>query len=178
MRSFIALPLPDELTEELALFALRLKVGRPQPEENLHITLAFLGDQPVEALEDLHGELEATRLPAVDANFQGIEPLGGKTPSVLGLTVSGVDALHKQVLAATRRAGITLAHRRFHAHVTLARLPRNPIADDMAALGHALETHGAVSFPSHTLDVMSLYRSDLHPDGARYERLADYPLSG
>ncbi|WP_424939557.1 RNA 2',3'-cyclic phosphodiesterase [Aliiroseovarius sp. S253] len=177
MRSFIALPLPDEIADELERFAARLKLGRPQPFENLHITLAFLGDQPRDALLDVHEVLEATPLPAVDAEFTGLEPLGGKQPSVLGWMVSGVDGLQKQVLSCVRRAGIMLPHRRFRAHVTLARLPRKPMPEDMASLGHALETHGAVRFRAVPLNILSLYQSELHPDGARYEVLADYPLT-
>ncbi|WP_282064466.1 RNA 2',3'-cyclic phosphodiesterase [Aliiroseovarius marinus] len=177
MRSFLALPLPDDLADDLERFAAHLKIGRPQPFENLHITLAFLEDQPHEALQDLHEVLEATPLSAVTAEFSGLEPLGGKVPSVLGLMVSGVDGLQKQVLSCVRQAGITLPHRRFRAHVTLARLPRKPLPDDMTALGHVLQNHGAVGFPDTLLDTLSLYLSELHPDGARYEVLADYPLT-
>lgn len=165
MRSFIALPLPDDLADHLERFAARLKLGRPQPFENLHITLAFLGDQPHEALQDVHEVLEATPLPAVTAEFSGLEPLGGKVPSVLGLMVSGVDGLQKQLLSCVRQAGITLPHRRFRAHVTLARLPRAPLADDMTALRNALELHGAVRFDAAQLDVLSLYHSELRPMG-------------
>ncbi|WP_371169870.1 RNA 2',3'-cyclic phosphodiesterase [Aliiroseovarius sp. 2305UL8-7] len=178
MRSFIALPLPEEFASDLARFAARLKLSRPQPEENLHITLAFLDEQPNSALEDVHEELEATRFASVSAQFASLEPLGGKTPSVLGLRVDGVDALQKQVLSAVRKAGITLPHRRFRGHITLARLPSAPTQDDMKSLGHVLATHGSVRFDPLMLGTMSLYRSELHPDGARYERLADYPLSG
>ena len=177
MRSFLALPLPDDLADQVERFAARLKLGRPQSHENLHITLAFLDDQPHDALQDLHEVLQATPLPAIDVAFAGLEPLGGKVPSVLGLMVTGVDGLQKQVLSCVRQAGITLPHRRFRAHVTLARLPRNPLPDDMTLLGHALETHGAVRFPAVQLNTLSMYQSELHPDGARYEVLADYPLT-
>lgn len=177
MRSFIALPLPDDLASDLERFALRLKLGRPQPFENLHITMAFLGDQPQDVLQDLHEVLEGAVLPSVEAGFQGLEPLGGKQPTVLGLTVRGVDALQKQVMSCVRQAGITLPHRRFRAHVTLARLPHAPMPEDTTALRHALELHGAVRFPETRLDVMALYHSELRPEGARYEVLAEYPLA-
>lgn len=177
MRSFLALPLPDDLADQVERFAAQLKIGRPQSFENLHITLAFLDDQPHEALQDLHEVLEATSLPAVTAEFSGLEPLGGKVQSVLGLMVSGVDRLQKHVMSCLRQAGITLPHHRFRAHVTVARLPRKPLPADMIALGHVLEIHGAVRFPDAQMDTLSLYRSELRPQGARYEVLADYPLT-
>lgn len=177
MRSFLALPLPDDIAVQVERFAARLNTGRPQPFENLHITLTFLDDQPQDALQELHEVLESTLLPAVTAEFSGLDLLGGKVPSVLGLMVSGVDGLQKQVLSCVRQAGITLAHRRFRAYVTVARLRRKPLPEDIAALGHVLETHGAVRFPDVQLNTLSLYRSDLHPEGARYEVMADYPLT-
>lgn len=178
MRSFLALPLPELIAGQLAGFAERLRVGRPVAEENLHITLAFLDEQPVEALEDLHHELEGLRIAPLTVELAGLELFGGKTPSVLAIRAEGVDTVQKQVAQAVRRAGITLPHRRFRAHVTLARLSNTPTADDFAALGRAMETHGAIRYPAMELATLSLYRSDLRPDGARYERLADYPLTG
>ncbi|GHE92773.1 RNA 2',3'-cyclic phosphodiesterase [Aliiroseovarius zhejiangensis] len=178
MRCFLALPLPDDLAAQLAGFAARLRVGRPVPEENIHLTLAFLEEQPVEALEDLNTELEVLRAPSIPVDLAGLTTMGGAVPSVLAIRAEGVDALHKQIAQAVRRAGITLPYRRFRGHVTLARLPRTPTADDLSALGRALEAHGAIRYPTVTLDTLSLYRSDLRPDGARYERLADYPLRG
>ncbi|UWQ13405.1 RNA 2',3'-cyclic phosphodiesterase [Aliiroseovarius sp. M344] len=178
MRCFLALPLPDLLAGQLAGFAGRLRVGRALPEENIHLTLAFLDEQPLDALEDLHTELDLLRAPPATVDLAGLVPLGGAVPSVLAVNAHGVDGLRKQVMGAVRRAGITLPHRRFRGHVTLARLPRDPTAGDLSALGRALETHGAIRFDPVTLDTLSLYRSELRPDGARYERLADYPLRG
>ncbi len=178
MRCFLALPLPDDLAAQLAGFAERLRVGRALPEENIHLTLAFLDDQPMDALEELNAELEMMRAAPVAVDLAGLEPMGGAVPSALAIRAEGVDGLHKEIAQAVRRAGITLPHRRFRGHVTLARLPRNPTVDDMSALGRALQTHGAIRYPVVTLDTLSLYRSDLRPEGARYERLADYPLRG
>ncbi|MHA6266847.1 RNA 2',3'-cyclic phosphodiesterase [uncultured Aliiroseovarius sp.] len=178
MRCFLALPVPDDLAAQLAGFASRLKVGRPLPEENIHLTLVFLDEQPLDALEDLNAELEVLHAPPATVDLAGLTTMGGAVPSVLTINAAGVDGLHKQVRQVVRRAGITLPHRRFRGHVTLARLPRTPTANDMSALGRALETHGAIRYPTVTLDTLSLYRSDLRPDGARYERLADYPLRG
>ncbi|WP_289043712.1 RNA 2',3'-cyclic phosphodiesterase [uncultured Aliiroseovarius sp.] len=178
MRCFLALPLPDDLAAQLAGFALRLKVGRPVPEENIHLTLAFLGEQPLDALEELNTELEMLHAPPATVDLAGLTTLGGGVPSVLAVGADGVDLLHKQAKQAVRRAGITLPYRRFRGHVTLVRMPQTPTGDDLASLGRALETHGAIRYPTVTLGTLSLYRSDLRADGARYERLADYPLRG
>ncbi len=178
MRSFIALPLPDPVTGPLADLGTRLRVGRAVDEENLHLTLAFLEDQPMEVLEDLHGELELIRAPEVTLNFLGLEPMGGKTPSVLALRAEGAEALQAQVMRAVRRAGIQLPHRKFRGHVTLARLNRRPGPADQAALGKALLGFGTVDLPPVSVDTLALYKSDLFPDGPRYEVLAEYGFAG
>ncbi|MDA5093994.1 RNA 2',3'-cyclic phosphodiesterase [Aliiroseovarius sp. KMU-50] len=177
MRAFIACPLPDHVTSALADLAARVKVGRAVPEENLHLTLAFLEEQPVEVLEALHEELEVISSPLFEVCFRGLEPMGGKTPSVLAIRAEGAEALQKQVSGAARLAGISLPHRRFRGHVTIARLPRHPAEADQVALGHALEVFGAVELPPVTVDQFALFRSELHPDGARHEVLAEYDLS-
>ncbi|MBR9844371.1 MAG: hypothetical protein GYB25_14515 [Rhodobacteraceae bacterium] len=45
-----------------------LRVGRKPPEENLHLTLAFLDDQPEAVLSELHEALQAEALPEFSLN--------------------------------------------------------------------------------------------------------------
>ncbi|NRP12391.1 RNA 2',3'-cyclic phosphodiesterase [Aliiroseovarius sp. xm-m-379] len=177
MRSFIACPLPETVRAVLVELAGRVKAGRAVPEDNLHLTLAFLDEQPVERLEALHGELEAILSPPIHLVLHGLEPMGGKTPSVLAIRADGAEALRAQVMSATRAAGITLPHRRYRGHITIARLPRRPLPEDQVALGRALEAFGDLELPPLTLDRFALFRSDLHPDGARHEMLAEYKLA-
>ena len=46
MRAFLALDLPQETRDALIRVQADLPVGRPVPCENLHLTLAFLDEQP------------------------------------------------------------------------------------------------------------------------------------
>lgn len=176
MRAFIACPLPEAVTAALADLAARVKVGRAVPEDNLHLTLAFLDEQPVAMLEALHDELEAIQSAPFQLTLRGLEPMGGKIPSVLAIRAEGAEALHKQVMSATRRAGLILPHRRFRGHITIARLPRAPLHEEQVALGRVLEAFGDIALAPVTLDRFALYQSELHPDGARHEVLADYPM--
>src|SRR5437870_11609049 len=58
MRLFVALELPDEAKDELARVIEALRARRPEakwvPRDNLHLTLAFLG----EVAEEHRGEIE------------------------------------------------------------------------------------------------------------------------
>ncbi|MCY1128166.1 RNA 2',3'-cyclic phosphodiesterase [Frigidibacter sp. RF13] len=178
MRLFLAIPLPEPVATRLAEVALRLKVGRPLPEENLHLTIAFLGEQREPALEELHCELERLHQPALPVTFG---PLGtfGDSPGTVHAEVQlspGLKALHRSVMGAVRGAGITLERRRFRPHVTIARLPRHPAPGDHAEVARFLGVHAATPLPDFTADRLILYRSWLRPEGSLYEDLADYPL--
>ena len=57
MRAFLALPLPDQVCATLEDLQLSLPFEKLVPSENLHLTLAFLDEQPVAQLEEVHAVL-------------------------------------------------------------------------------------------------------------------------
>lgn len=176
MRAFIALPVPDDVADAAGRLQAMLPTGRPVAPDALHLTLAFLDDQPEPVLQDLHFELDTIRAAPLTLRFTGLDIFGGPRPRILMATIApdaGLDTLHRQVSAACRRAGITLQRRKFHPHVTLARF--GP-ADSPAALSRFLTDHGATPLPDCHLTEFALIASTLHPDGARYDDLARYPL--
>lgn len=173
MRLFIALSLPPETRAALARLQDRMPVGRPVPEENLHLTLAFLGDQPEDTAQALHEGLETLRAPQVPLHLSGAALLGGRDAQAVGLEADG-DAplmeLYDRVRGRLRGAGLTLERRRFRPHVTLARLKGGMNASgDLAAL---VSAHVP---PAHCTE-FGLYQSHLHRDGAVHETLATYRL--
>ncbi|MBY4894611.1 RNA 2',3'-cyclic phosphodiesterase [Rhodobacteraceae bacterium N5(2021)] len=178
MRAFIALPLADTAVDALLRVQSLLPVGKPVPEENLHITLAYLGEVPEEVLEVLHDLLEAAPLRAADVAFGA---LGTFAEMERGLTFAEVipsdalTALQSKVAQLARQAGAELPRRRFHPHVTLLRAnkqPKGPARDRLAAaMGIPLDV------PGFTARELRLYQSTLTPTGARHEVLASYPLS-
>lgn len=178
MRCFIALAVPQAVAGRMADLAARLRAGHPVPAGNLHLTLAFLGEQDRPALEDLHPALERLRPSPFRIEFG---PLGtfGDTPSNVHAAVrmsAELQALHRAVHGAVFGAGITLERRRFRPHVTIARLPRRLAADDLAAVARFLGTWAAAPLPGFTADALVLYRSWTRPEGSIYEPLAEYPF--
>lgn len=177
MRAFLALPIPDGTVAALIRVQSRLPVGRPVPEDNLHLTLVFLGDMDPRALEDLHGEIETLPLPAPQIRFGG---LGTFAEMERGLTFAEVlpdedhSRLQAKLATVARSVGADLPRRRFRPHVTLMRSnrqPKGPARDLMAgALGMPCD------IPGFQADRLCLYRSELHANGARHDVLAEYPL--
>ncbi|GIV58939.1 MAG: RNA 2',3'-cyclic phosphodiesterase [Rhodothermaceae bacterium] len=176
-RLFVALDVPRPVRRKL------LGLMRPRPgvrwvrEEQLHLTLRFLGHVE-EAMERAVRE----RLDAVQAapfslrlGGTGVFP-GPARPRVLWVGAhaeAGLLSLQQAVEAAVVDAGLPPENRPFHPHVTLARLQR----PDTAWIRAFLRDHVDFEAGSFTVGHFALYASTLRPAGAVYERLADFPLN-
>lgn len=177
-RSFVAIDLPDAVRSRLAGIGGGCPGARGVPEENLHVTLAFLGDVRDAALEELHDRLQAIRAAGFDLKIEGIGTFGGPRPRVLWAGIRPeprLRELHKSVRRAVRGAGIELAHARFTPHVTIARFPSGLQAEPEGFQRFAA-AHAGLSFGPVPIRSFALCESILNPGGARYTELAAYPL--
>lgn len=170
MRSFVAIPIPDDTAKALAELQRRLDVGRRLPRDNLHLTLAFLDDQPEDVLETLHEELLQVRGEPFAISLSGLGQHGRAVHLAVAETPALID-LHGSINRAISRAGITLPRRRFRPHVTIIRLKSGT---------RLRRLHGEVAgfgYENMPVDRFGLFASTLHPEGARYECLMEYPLT-
>ncbi|MBO9450393.1 RNA 2',3'-cyclic phosphodiesterase [Tropicibacter sp. R16_0] len=175
MRSFLAIALSPQTRSVLTGLQRNLRAGRLVDPDNLHVTLAFLDDQPEDALGALHEELSLFRVPSFPLTLRGVGCFGGELPRLVYADVEMSDnlmALNREVSKAVRRAGITLKRRKFHPHVTLARLkPHNAPAVAPFLSSEATFHHDAGPVTSFVL-----YESILRPEGPTYHPLAEYDL--
>lgn len=175
-RSFVAIPMPDAGIANAVRLQTALRLGRAVRPENLHLTLAFLGDVAPAALEELDQALSGISSRPFSLQPAGLGAFGADQPRSVHLNFvasPGLLALHEAVSKAVWSAGLALAHRRFVPHVTLARLKRTP-ADEVAA---AIEAAPNLDWPELQVFGFSLMASTLRPDGPRYDTLGSYPLS-
>ncbi len=174
MRAFVAVELPGEMRE--ALLALQAGLpGRHVPEENLHLTLAFLGEVNEARLHDLHGVLAGLRLEAPMLRVTGRDVFEGRKP-LLAFAALASDpdlvAARRAVRQAAREVGIKLGRERFRPHVTLSRFGRGIDERDAARLADCLgPIAGTVEGRAERF---GLFRSELRAAGPRYELLAGY----
>ena len=181
MRAFVAIDLPDAVRGEIAALQAGLRPGRKVPEENLHLTLAFLDDQPEAALRNLHERLAEVVLAPFELRLAGLDLFGGKRPRLVYLKAEPVRQLlelHRQVRRCAREVGMELPRERFRPHVTLARFRRDMPEDQMAQVGTFVAEHGTVTLPAFEVAQFCLFGSTLHPEGAVHEILAEYSLGG
>jgi RNA 2',3'-cyclic 3'-phosphodiesterase len=165
-RLFVAVWLPAELTGRLRALDRPARPGlRWTTEDQWHVTVRFLGE--VAADHGLIGVLgtAATGLENVTATL-------GPHPTALSdhvwvLPVSGLDGLAADVEEATRELVPVTGRRHFRGHVTLARARRPRSFDGLPTT----DVSG-----SWAVDALTLVRSRLHQDGARYEVIERWPL--
>lgn len=126
MRLFAAIDLPWDLREPLTRLASGLPGARWVPEQNLHLTLRFIGEVQADraeavdlALATLRGKRFGLTLAGVGTHNRG----GRETALWVGVERNaGLEHLQAKIETALQRAGLAPERRRFLPHVTLARL--------------------------------------------------------
>lgn len=179
MRAFIALALPAAVTETLSALIARLPVGRVTPPENMHLTLAFLGEEPDAVIEAAHEALTTVHARRFDLALRGFDTLGGRVPKIVHIGARpdpALTGLHRTIRSRLHGAGLMLPRERFLPHVTLARLPASPAPEDIQRLATFLAAHGDLAIPAFPVTAFTLFRSTLRPDGPVHDPLAEYPL--
>jgi RNA 2',3'-cyclic 3'-phosphodiesterase len=174
-RLFVAIRPPAPTRERLLDLMGGIMGARWQDEDQLHLTLRFLGEVDRHVAEDVHAALGAVHHPAFDLALSGLGMFDRRgIPATLwaGVTpLEPVRALHMKVDQAIGRAGLPPEGRAFHPHITLARLGRG--AGDIR---HFLEQPSPGRDPFR-VDAFALYESRLTPNGAFYTELERYPLA-
>jgi RNA 2',3'-cyclic 3'-phosphodiesterase len=180
MRSFIAIPVPDEIGRALAPVQAALPFGRSVAPENLHLTLAFLGEVSEAMLEEVHFALETLRHPGFEITLAGLDIFGGDRPTTFNIAAqanAGLSDLQKRIRSRLHGIGLEIERRRFSPHVTLARFPKSMTPDETGRIGRFLAGRADLRLPPYRADAFCLYESILTADGAHYEVLASYPLA-
>lgn len=177
-RLFVALRPPPPIRTLLLDAMEGLPGARWQEDEQLHVTLRFIGEVDRRQAEDIATALSRIAAPAPTARLDGAGTFDkrGRIDTLWArvVPVEPLAALHRKVDQALARAGVAADPRRYLPHVTLARLSRG--AADPVAIDRWIAEHAALATPDFALPHLVLYESVLGHDGARYEAVARWPL--
>jgi RNA 2',3'-cyclic 3'-phosphodiesterase len=180
MRLFVAVDVPTDLKDHLEAEVVevlrpRLPGARFTRPEGRHLTLKFLGQVPDDRVGEIASALReaAARHVSFEAAFDRI---GGfpnlRRPRVLWVGIGpGAEPMARlaaDVDRALAALGFEAEQRPFHAHLTLARFKTPRPVGDLPPL--------EVPDEGFAVDEVVLFRSDLHPKGARYTALERLPL--
>jgi 2'-5' RNA ligase len=174
-RLFVALRPPPDIRQQLLGLMEGVDHARWQDDEQLHLTIRFIGNVERPVAEDIATALGSVHAAPITLRLNGVGCFDrrGRT-TTLWAGVHPHDALatlHRKVDQALARAGLPHEGRAFHPHITLARTNAGTGPADGFLARHA----GLTSAP-FTLTHMLLYESTLGREGARYEAVARYPL--
>lgn len=176
-RLFVAVPLPETVTRRLAALAGGVPGARWAPDRNMHVTLRFIGDvDGVEAADIAATLADVDGGAAFDLAIDGVDIFGGRRDArILYAGVAPREPLKRlrdKIEAALQRQGLAAEERKFHPHVTLARLRGAP----PDRIGRFLEANGLLMSPPFQVGDFVLYESIRGRDGAVYRELHRYPL--
>lgn len=173
-RLFVAVRPPRPIRDLLRAAMGGVAGARWQTDDQLHLTLRFLGEVDRHAAADVHAALAAIHHPRFDIALDGFGTFDRR--GIVNALWAGVTphaplkTLHNKIDQACARAGIRPDERAFTPHITLARLNRasGPVA------GFA-EAAPLTSEP-FTVDDFALYESELTPAGSIYSIVERYSL--
>ncbi len=177
MRLFIAIEIPDDLKKMIGGLRVDIPGARWVPAEQIHLTLAFLGEVEETAVEPLNMELARIHLPEFKLCFSGTGCFPDRRrPRVLWIGVEPHPLLtrlaatvHEVVLA----CGIPQEERPFSPHITLARL-KFPAPGKYDAFFDRPEIQKLPPFPVREF---ILFQSRLTQQGAVHSRIRSFPLT-
>lgn len=153
-----------------------LEGARWQDQEQMHLTLRFIGQVERPTANDLAAALASIVWPSFEFALEGVSHFERKgMPSAIWARVPitpELEGLRAKVERVCDLEGLGRETRRFTPHITIARLTRHtgPIAPWLARHAGLRMTWRAEGF--------TLFESHLLASGAHYEAVANYPLRG
>ena len=190
IRSFIAIPVPDE-----GIQALQAVVHDFDPEigrhmrwvrpEGIHLTLKFMGNIPAGMVDRVLADL-----PTVTAKFSpfkvGISGFGAfpnlRQPRVLWAGLDGdlaiLASMQLAVDDAVGNLGLPKEQRDFSPHLTLGRVRREVTDGQLRKIGEVVSAANLADSPSWTASAVNLMRTELDPAGSRHYLVGSATIGG
>lgn len=166
-RLFFALSCPPEQQRAIAQWrsALELRMGRPVPADNFHLTLLFLGAVGVAQIADICTAAAKVRVPGVALRLVLDRLDVWRRAGVLVLAPQQAPPELLRLVYALEQAmvpfGLEETAKEFRPHLTLMREFRAPVPESLTPPEFLLRAERFVLFESHK---------------GRYRALAEWPL--
>ena len=172
-RLFVAIRPPAALRSRLLATMEGVEGARWQDDDQLHLTLRFIGEVDRRMAEDIAAALAAIRFAPFEAQIHGVGAFDRR--GVVDTLWAGVRPrdplahLHRKIDRACVALGLPPERRAYLPHITLARFGRGG-----ALVDPFLVRHAALSSEPFRVGRFTLFESHIGQAGARYETVADY----
>ena len=174
-RLFVGIRPPVAIRDALIDLMEGVEAARWQDEDQLHLTLRYIGEVDTHLADELAERLRAAQGDRFALTIEGtgvFERKGRVHALWAGIAPdAGLARLRQRIERICEVCGIEPDHRKYHPHITLARI--NRAAGPLAPF---LSRTAALRLGSWVVEDYLLYESHLHPDGSLYEPVMRYPL--
>lgn len=189
-RSFIAIEVPQKV--QTAIFKMTsnlqqvypIPIVRWVPEENIHLTLKFLGDIPAQKLERLAQSfaVETEQMPSFTLEFSetGVFP-NLRKPRIMWIGLKKhpeLENLYKVIESTSLVNGFPAEERPFSPHITLGRISDRFPLSELQKLCRDFCTLEAGTIDPIVINSIKVFKSDLKPNGPVYTLIHSVPFKG
>ncbi|MGB7404139.1 MAG: RNA 2',3'-cyclic phosphodiesterase [Pacificimonas sp.] len=175
-RLFVGIDPPFDVKDALMEMQGGIIGARWQSEDQLHMTLRFLGDQTVDQANDIAEALAGISALPLTLHLSGVGTFDrrGRIDQLWARVKPPEEALrlHRKINRALAMIGVEEDRRTYQPHITLARFSRGagPLEDFMVR-------HGDLRIQAFTVSEFCLYESILSQEGAEYRIVERYPFA-
>jgi 2'-5' RNA ligase len=184
MRCFIALEFPPEIKSKIYTSLKKEMQAKPElkwvTQENLHLTLKFLGEIPENQAEKLADELEKRfrgekKIPVKLGGIGSFLDRGSVRVLWIGIDkgTEEIKKLAEEVENLTAKFGFPREKRPFVPHLTVARARKHSKRKFIPR-----DFNVDINLPEFFIREIVLYKSTLTPQGPIYEKLKVVKLNG
>jgi RNA 2',3'-cyclic 3'-phosphodiesterase len=175
-RLFVAIDLPERIKDDITATYVALPGARWMDEAHLHLTLRFIGEVPGDAADRIASGLRSVSGPSFSLTMKtvGFFP-PRREPRILWAGVAENEELLRLQARIERSLtiiGISPDNRKFHPHVTVARLNGTPPHKS----AQYVTLHSLFATEQFSVSAFHLYSSFVRKEGAHHERIASYEL--
>lgn len=167
IRLFVALELPPQIKMALGALSGGLDGAKWQSDEQLHLTLRFIGEAEPRMAEEIRDMLATIDFNPFEVRLKGVGMFGTqRKPRSVWAGVEDTKPLkhlHEKIDNALNRIGLEPETRKFKPHVTLARFKHRS-----DRLERFLMAHAGFAAPPFIAEHFALFSSQLSHTGARY----------
>ena len=175
-RLFVAIDIPERIIDDIIATYMAIPGAKWIDEEHLHITLRFIGEVGTESKERISSTLNTVAVPPFSLMLKGVGYFPPRRdPRILWVGISGnheLMRLQSKIETALIASGIGPDIRKFHPHVTIARLNNAP----PEKVAHYLTAYSLFATEPFEVSEFHLYLSTLTKTGAYYEKIKSFRL--
>ncbi len=168
VRLFVGLELSQDIKSALNFARSGVEGARWQTDDQLHITLAFLGEIDPGMVSHVENALSRITFEPFDLRLAGVNMFGTQQhPKTLWAGVEieeNLRLLHNKIRRALACIDIETDNRRYKPHVTLARFSRGAEAH----ITNWLSDNSLLKTPLQKVGYFSLFSSHLTAEGPQY----------